>query len=290
MSDNAVYEQKFPLFALHGTIAVEYLDGTTLEGEFAAQDAFNIFVLVNNLPQMIPRLQIRLIRGLAGQSIEEDTTPVPHMVAPPALPPADTTAAGTFTLPPPTSDEPPPTEPTEPAAPALEEEEDEDDGTLILMQDEDDDEEFGTVILDTHESESAHVAEDEDELDMTVILGEDIEEPAVDDITMMLDETQEETPSATVTCTSGPHNGEVFKLSAGISTVGRSSDNVVPLSGDKEISRHHAIILYESGQFVIQDQNSLNGTFVNDEQVSSPQFLKSGDMILVGISHLKFEQ
>lgn len=266
MSDNVVYEQKFPLLALHGSIAVEYLDGTVLEGEFAAQDAFNIFIRVAGELRMIPRIQIRQIRGLAGQSVESDTAP--------------TKAIGTADYAPP-SDEPPP---TEPAAPPVEEEEEE-DGTLILVQDEDDDD-FGTVVLDTQES----VDVDEDELDMTVILGEDAEEPAGDDVTMMLDETQEESPTATLTCTSGPHSGEVFSLSGGISTVGRSSDNVVPLSGDKEISRHHAIILYESGQFVIQDQNSLNGTFVNDEQIAAPHFLKSGDTILVGISHLKFEQ
>jgi len=267
MSDNVVYEQKFPLLALHGSIAVEYLDGAILEGEFAAQDAYNIFIRIAGEVRMIPRIQIRMIRGLAGQSAEPDTTP--------------TQAVGTAQYAP-AGAEPPP---TELVSSPVEEEEEEEDGTLILVQDEDDDD-FGTVILDTQESLDA----EEDELDLTVILGEDAAEPAGDDATMMLDETQEESPTATLTCTSGPHNGEVFSLSGGISTLGRSSDNVVPLSGDKEISRHHAIILYESGQFVIQDQNSLNGTFVNDEQISTPRFLKSGDVILVGISHLKFEQ
>jgi len=156
---------------------------------------------------------------------------------------------------------------------------------LILVQDEEDEEDFGTVILDTQELVNRN-EQITGAPEIPVIL----EEPADDSITMMLDEPQEEPPTATLTCTGGPHIGDVFTLSSGISTVGRSSDNVVPLSSDKEISRHHAILLYESGQFVIQDQNSLNGTYVNNEQISGPHYLKSGDMILVGVSYLKFEQ
>lgn len=94
--------------------------------------------------------------------------------------------------------------------------------------------------------------------------------------------------TATLFVTSGPHNGDEFTLRSGITTMGRSSDNVIVLSKDKEISRHHAIIIHESGQYVIQDQNSLNGTFVNEEQISGPYYLKDGDKILVGLSTLKY--
>jgi pSer/pThr/pTyr-binding forkhead associated (FHA) protein len=41
---------------------------------------------------------------------------------------------------------------------------------------------------------------------------------------------------------------------------------------------------------VVQDQNSLNGTFVNDEQISGPRYLQNGDEVLVGLSLLKYQQ
>jgi pSer/pThr/pTyr-binding forkhead associated (FHA) protein len=96
--------------------------------------------------------------------------------------------------------------------------------------------------------------------------------------------------SATLICTSGPHTGDVVRLKSGITTIGRSSDNIITLSKDKEISRHHALIIQESGRFVVQDQNSLNGTFVNDEQVTSPRYLEDGDVILVGVSTFRYEE
>lgn len=96
--------------------------------------------------------------------------------------------------------------------------------------------------------------------------------------------------SAHLVCTSGPHAGEVLQLKPGITTIGRSSDNSFALSKDKEVSRRHAIIAYEANKFVIQDQNSLNRTFVNNEEVKEPRPLADGDFILIGISTLKFQE
>jgi pSer/pThr/pTyr-binding forkhead associated (FHA) protein len=59
---------------------------------------------------------------------------------------------------------------------------------------------------------------------------------------------------------------------------------------DKEISRRHALIKLEAGKFVIQDQNSLNGTYVNSERVDAPRILQDGDVIFVGVSDLKYEE
>lgn len=109
-----------------------------------------------------------------------------------------------------------------------------------------------------------------------------------EDVTFVL--TRDEEISAHLVCTTGPQAGEVFQLRPGITTIGRSSDNTVPLSRDKEVSRRHAIIAYEANKFVIQDQNSLNGTFVNNQPVKEPQPLEDGDIILIGVSTLKFQE
>jgi SARP family transcriptional regulator, regulator of embCAB operon len=81
-----------------------------------------------------------------------------------------------------------------------------------------------------------------------------------------------------------------LKLKPGITTIGRASDNVLPLNKDKEASRRHALIIYEASRFVVQDQNSLNGVFVNDQLIKEPRPLQDGDLILIGISTLKFQE
>ena len=163
-------------------------------------------------------------------------------------------------------------------------------GTNYSQQAYDDDND-GTIILGPMDN-------DEDELDMTVLLGDatgagglsGTTKDADDDGTIIIEGLEEPQLSATLTCIGGPHAGEVLQLTSGITTMGRSSDNVLALSNDKEISRHHAIVLQESGKFVVQDQNSLNGTFVNDEPITAPHYLQHGDVILVGLSSLKYEE
>ncbi|GAB4432450.1 MAG: hypothetical protein Kow0031_13840 [Anaerolineae bacterium] len=346
MTDDAVFTGKPLRFALKGMIAVHYLDGEVVEGVFAAQDAYNIFITVSNEPVMIPRQQIRYIKGLAGQGIEPDTSleeaagepeevpaeepagedaptqvpvPPPHIVVTQPLPDApDVTASPSGPVPPPL---PVPADEADDA--------EEFDGTMILMPDQDEavydigeeeaeddeDEDDGTMIippgahqpvqqvddspLDTSHSMPSVIPTDDEpinldeELDLTVVLGNadqpDLLDMDADEKTVALGLDESKELSAALTCINGPHVGEVYPLNAGITTVGRSSDNVIVLFKDKEISRHHAIVLFESDRFVVQDQNSLNGTFVNDEQISGPRYLEDGDVIMVGVSYLKYE-
>ncbi len=133
--------------------------------------------------------------------------------------------------------------------------------------------------------------EDVSEFDLAMMLEGDMELPDVlpaisDDI---ITQSPAEQILATLTCTGGPHLGQIFSVKPGATTIGRSVDNVVPLPQDKEISRRHAVIMSEAGSIALQDQNSLNGTFVNSKQISGQYPLQDGDMILVGVSTLKFE-
>src|SRR5262245_25237558 len=65
---------ELPLLTINGLISVQFLDGNVLEGDFVAQDIFNIFLKIEGEPVMIPRIQIRFIRGRQGQEIEADTS------------------------------------------------------------------------------------------------------------------------------------------------------------------------------------------------------------------------
>ena len=47
------------------------------------------------------------------------------------------------------------------------------------------------------------------------------------------------------------------------------------------VSRHHAVILEEAGDFFIQDMGSRNGTFVNGQRVSDRAPLREGDHVLI---------
>jgi len=63
-------------------------------------------------------------------------------------------------------------------------------------------------------------------------------------------------------------------------TIGRLPDNGVHID-NLAVSGHHARIVWEGDHFVLEDNNSLNGTFVNNRRVSRTP-LKHGDNILIG--------
>ena len=71
--------------------------------------------------------------------------------------------------------------------------------------------------------------------------------------------------------------------------IGRSRDNELVLD-DNSVSRLHAEIhRYNNGNFFILDMKSLNGVFVNDEQVTNKK-IEEGDIIEIGDIYLRFTQ
>ncbi|MCP4579379.1 MAG: FHA domain-containing protein [Deltaproteobacteria bacterium] len=71
-----------------------------------------------------------------------------------------------------------------------------------------------------------------------------------------------------------------------ILTIGELPDNGLVID-DPAVSGHHAEIEVESGLFYITDQQSRNGTFINDELIIS-RALTQGDVITVGAHVLEF--
>jgi hypothetical protein len=68
--------------------------------------------------------------------------------------------------------------------------------------------------------------------------------------------------------------------------IGRSPDCDIVV-GDEAVSRRHCEIVWQYVQYVVRDLQSANGTFVNGQQVQTAQ-LRSGDLIEVGMVHLRF--
>ena len=90
---------------------------------------------------------------------------------------------------------------------------------------------------------------------------------------------------ALVVRSGGGRAGEMFPLD-GETTVGRSPDCGIFLD-DVTVSRKHAILRERDGNFFIEDQGSLNGTFVNRKRVESAQ-LADGDELQVGKYRLTY--
>ncbi|MGC9399599.1 MAG: FHA domain-containing protein [Anaerolineae bacterium] len=73
-----------------------------------------------------------------------------------------------------------------------------------------------------------------------------------------------------------------------VTAIGRAVDNTLTLD-DPYVSAHHALILWREGRWWIEDLNSHNGTFLNDEKVTRPMPLTSGDTLLIGKTTMTFE-
>jgi pSer/pThr/pTyr-binding forkhead associated (FHA) protein len=84
----------------------------------------------------------------------------------------------------------------------------------------------------------------------------------------------------------GGRAGEVFPVSGERTLVGRSPDCDIFLD-DITVSRRHAVLIEKAGSFVIEDQGSLNGVFVNKRRVESGE-LEDGDELQIGKYRLTF--
>jgi hypothetical protein len=73
-------------------------------------------------------------------------------------------------------------------------------------------------------------------------------------------------------------------------TIGRGPNSDILLPKDKLASRLHATIRYENNQYVLYDQRSANGTFVNGQplQENTPRILQNGDRLGIGEHELIF--
>ncbi len=79
-----------------------------------------------------------------------------------------------------------------------------------------------------------------------------------------------------------------FELTAPETIFGRHPDCTVQLQSNM-ISRQHAKITRQGDDFVLEDMQSGNGTFVNGQRIAVPTVLKNDDRIKLGPMLLRFE-
>ncbi len=87
----------------------------------------------------------------------------------------------------------------------------------------------------------------------------------------------------------GPYSGQVFFLSTANMVVGREPGRDIVLIQDTTVSRTHAQIVQQGGSYLVFDNNSSNGTFVNGQRVASSYPLNIGDIVQFGSSKFRFE-
>ncbi len=81
--------------------------------------------------------------------------------------------------------------------------------------------------------------------------------------------------------------GQFFQdlwLNETIVTIGRAPDNLLCLSDDLTVSRHHAQVALGNGVYLLTDVGSSDGTYLNNQRIQAyiPHPLKDGDQILIG--------
>lgn len=80
---------------------------------------------------------------------------------------------------------------------------------------------------------------------------------------------------------------EIPLISGNVWKIGRTEQNAVVLLDDS-VSRNHAIIQHEGGDFYLIDMGSRNGSFVNGRRLTAPLALRDGDRLSFGEARLCF--
>lgn len=92
-------------------------------------------------------------------------------------------------------------------------------------------------------------------------------------------------PRLQVTLLKPPEPPVHLSLDAEVITVGRSSDCLIPIP-NRYLSRRHAELVADGDGWVLRDNGSVNGTFVNGNRVASPVRVVRGDRIGIGDAEL----
>jgi serine phosphatase RsbU (regulator of sigma subunit) len=97
---------------------------------------------------------------------------------------------------------------------------------------------------------------------------------------------------AFLTVISGPNYGRVYALNRDHCLLGRQPDcHIYDLfEDDTAVSRKHAKIAWQEGQYYVEDLKSQNGTLLNGRPVDRPLQLSDGDQLAICRVHFQFRR
>lgn len=95
---------------------------------------------------------------------------------------------------------------------------------------------------------------------------------------------------------SGPKDGAILSFETLLEndnsieiSIGRREGCDVCLSYDSQVSREHAVLIYDGSHFVLEDCNSTNGTFVGEQKITGRVEVQPGELFRVGRTWLRVE-
>jgi hypothetical protein len=86
----------------------------------------------------------------------------------------------------------------------------------------------------------------------------------------------------------GFRSGRELILSRAETTIGRGEGCDIALFGDSGVEKLHARIIRQRNRYVLEDEDTPGGTYLNGEPVDRPTTLRAGDLIEMGRSALRF--
>lgn len=86
----------------------------------------------------------------------------------------------------------------------------------------------------------------------------------------------------------GKNSGLKFPLKQNVVNIGRDANNELVID-DIRASRNHAKIIFENDNFILQDNNSTNGTFLNNNRITI-SVLNDNDEIKIGDTIFVFKK
>jgi pSer/pThr/pTyr-binding forkhead associated (FHA) protein len=88
--------------------------------------------------------------------------------------------------------------------------------------------------------------------------------------------------------TEGPLRGTTLPLATSAVLIGRAPSCTLVLDDDYSSSRH-ARVFPEDGQWLVEDMGSTNGTFLDEQPVTSAMPVRAGSQIRIGQSVLELQ-
>jgi hypothetical protein len=82
--------------------------------------------------------------------------------------------------------------------------------------------------------------------------------------------------------------GREMILSGVETVIGRGEGSHIALFGDSGVEKVHARIIHKSGRYLLEDEGTPGGTYLNGRPIDGPTPLRAGDIIEVGRSALRF--
>ncbi len=86
----------------------------------------------------------------------------------------------------------------------------------------------------------------------------------------------------------GSHAGSRLQL-VDVVRIGRSADCELLLDDDYVSTSHATLILDDEGRWILSDQGSTNGTFVNETRVTAPTIVTPADTMRIGRTQMRLE-